>query len=252
MKKIVFLLFMASTLATSAQKTDLLTVNTVKPKLGQKMAFEAAYKVHVAKFHKADEKMNVYEIMTGEYAGYYHLVNGGRSYADFDKERADASAHATDLDKTFFPYLEDTKNGVYRWMDSMSFHSDTKADKFLVNVRTISLSQQEDYRKELKRSVVIAKMMQGKFWEALSLNVYEELWDGSSPKVVNIRNLKDGVASLETDFYGATPPGVPTFKDEYVKAYGTLDWDKREELMKDAVVKNEQYIMKLRKDLSSQ
>lgn len=252
MKKIIFLLFMASALAANAQKKDLLIVNTVKPKLGQKMAFEAAYKVHVAKFHKAEEKLNVYEIITGKYNGSYHLVNGGRSYADFDKERTDAGVHATDLDKTFFPYLDETKNGVYRWMDSMSFHSDMQAERFMVNVRTISLSLQEDYRKELKRSVVIAKMMKGKFWDALSLNVYEELWDGSEPMVVTIRNLKDGVASLETDFYGATPPGTPTFKDEYVKAYGTLDWDKREELMKDAVVKNEVYVMKLRKDLSSQ
>jgi len=46
--------------------------------------------------------------------------------------------------------------------------------------------------------------------------------------------------------------GAPTFKDEYIKAYGTADWDKRVKLMDDAVVKHEQYIMKYRKDLSSQ
>ncbi len=74
MKRTFLLLFMALSLAAFSQKTDLSTVNTVKPKLGQKMAFEAAYKAHVAKFHKAEEKISVYEIIGGEYAGYYHLL----------------------------------------------------------------------------------------------------------------------------------------------------------------------------------
>ena len=40
-------------------------VNIVRPKNGQKMAFEAAYKVHIAKFHKTVEKIYVYEILSG-------------------------------------------------------------------------------------------------------------------------------------------------------------------------------------------
>ena len=60
MKKIVFLLLSILTLAAYSQKTDLVTVNTVKPKPGEKMAFEAAYKMHVAKFHQTVEKTNVY------------------------------------------------------------------------------------------------------------------------------------------------------------------------------------------------
>ena len=77
MKQILFLLFMVITMSAysqTQQTTDLVTVNTVKPKPGQKMAFEAAYKLHIAKFHQIEEKINVYEILSGEYAGYYHLV----------------------------------------------------------------------------------------------------------------------------------------------------------------------------------
>ncbi|MBK6936726.1 MAG: hypothetical protein IPH18_07440 [Chitinophagaceae bacterium] len=55
MKQTLLLLLMVVTMAAYAQK-NIATVNTVKPRLGQKMAFEAAYKVHIAKFHKADEK----------------------------------------------------------------------------------------------------------------------------------------------------------------------------------------------------
>jgi hypothetical protein len=89
MKKFLILMLMISSMASYAQKTNLVTVNTVKPLKGQKMAFEAAYKIHAAKFHKTSENVNVYEIMSGTYAGYYHIATGNRSYADFDKERAD-------------------------------------------------------------------------------------------------------------------------------------------------------------------
>jgi hypothetical protein len=252
MKKNIFLFLMACSLAAHSQKTDLSIVNTVKPKLGQKMAFEAAYKLHTARFHKTDEKLSVYEIMTGTYAGYYHLVNGGRSYADFDKSRPDAAAHYTDLDKTFGPVLQETRNAVYRWMDSSSFHPNMDAEQFTVNVRHIKLDLQEDYRKESIRGAIILAKLKGKFWDHLSVNVFEEIWDGSDPVVVSIRNLKDGFKSLEANYYGPMNDGNPTYKDEYIKAYGTADWDKRTKLMDDAVVKNEQYIMRIRKDLGTQ
>jgi hypothetical protein len=90
MKQALLLLLAVTTLAAHSQKTSLTTVNTVKPKAGQKMAFEAAYKTHVAKFHKDSEKLNVYEILSGDYIGYYHLANAASSFADLDKERPDA------------------------------------------------------------------------------------------------------------------------------------------------------------------
>jgi hypothetical protein len=250
MKKIISLLLLMIALTAYSQKTDLTTVNTVKPKNGQKMAFEAAYKVHIAKFHKAEEKLNVYEILSGPYTGYYHLVNSGRSYADFDKERADATAHSMDLDKNFFPFLEETMNGTFRFNDSLSLHTDIQAEKAVVNVRHIKLSLAADYRTELKRGIKVFGELKGTFWDNLSLTAFEQLWSGSDPVIVTIRNLKDGFKSLETDYYGTLPPNA--FKEAYVKDYGTADWDKRVKLLEDAVVKHEQYIMKLRKDLSSQ
>jgi hypothetical protein len=253
MRKILFLLLSVITIAAYAQKTDLSTVNTVKPKKGQKMAFEAAYKQHVAKFHKAEEKLSVYEILSGPYAGYYHLVNAGRSYADFDKERADANAHSLDLDKTFYPYLEETMNGTYRFVDSLSLRPETEAEKFQVTFRHLKQGlNMGDYRKELSRNVKIAGKLKGGYWENLSGSLFEQLWDGSDQTTVTVGNLKDGFKQLANDYYAPAPAGSPTFRDEYVKAYGYDDWEKRTKLMDDAVVKTEVYIMKLRKDLSSQ
>lgn len=247
------MLFMASTLAAWSQKTDLVTVNTVKPKNGQKMAFEAAYKLHIAKFHKGDQKINVYEILSGEYAGYYHLVSSGRSFADFDKERPDATVHSLDLDKTFFPLLEDTRNGTYRFMDSLSFKPDSTAEKFTVNISHLKERlNMADYRRELARGMKISMKSTAPVMLSFSTSYYEQLWDGSDQVTVSIRALKDGFKSLESGYYPPGPSGAPSFRDLYVKDYGHAAWDERVKVMEGAVVKTEQYIMKLRKDLSSQ
>jgi hypothetical protein len=250
MKRFVFLLLVAVSFSAFAQKSMLYVVNTVKPKPGQRMAFEAAYKAHVAKFHKTSQKIFVDEILSGPYAGYYHVVNGPTNFEELDAVRPDDNEHNTDLDKNYAVYLENRMNGTYRWEDSMSFHADVKAEKYIVNVRHIKSSLEEDYRNEQKRSVMILNKLKGAFWENLSFNYFEQLWDGSEPVIVSIRNLKDGFKVLERDYFG--PTTTPTFKEEYIKAYGTLDWDKRIKLLDDAVLKTDQYIMKRRNDLSSQ
>jgi hypothetical protein len=252
MKRILLMFFMVAALASNAQKTDLLTVNTVKPKLGQKMAFEAAYKAHTAKFHKTTDNVNVYEIMSGPNAGSYHIAMSGRSYADFDKERPDAAAHSLDLDKTFFPYFEKTSNASYRYYDSLSLRPDPKAEKFVVTVRYMKQGvSMADYRKESSRSVKVLKLLKGGFWENLSNAYYEQIWAGTSPVQITIRALKDGFKSLETDYYGAAPTGVPSFRDEYAKMFGHNDWDTRVKLLDTATERTEVYIMRLRKDLST-
>jgi hypothetical protein len=243
---------MAFTLAAYSQQKNLSTVNSVKPKKGQKTAFEAAYKTHIAKFHKPDAKINVYEILSGPYAGYYHLVNGGRSFADFDNDRPDAAAHDVDLDKSFYPFLEESKNLNYRMVDTLSFHGDMQAEKFIVNVRHIKSGKMDDYVKETRRGILVLNKMKGNFWNNLSFVNYIQLWSGNDPVIVTVRGLKDGFASLESNFYGQDPAGTPTYKDVYIQIYGTLDWENRTKIMDDLVLKNEAYIMKYRKDMSTQ
>lgn len=248
------MLFLAIGLNSYSQKTDLSTVNTVKPNKGQKMAFEAAYKVHVAKFHKTDDKVNVYEILTGPYAGYYHLVNSGRSYADFDKDRGDGGAHSQDLDKTFFPYLEETMNGTYRLIDSLSYKPEKDADKFVVNVSHLKQGLDiNDYRRELGRTVRINHMSKAPMMiNGVHTAYYEQLWDGSDQVTISIRSLKEGFKSLEQGYFGRPPEGSPGFRELYTKEFGAEAWDERVKVMEGAVVKTENYLMRLRTDLSSQ
>ncbi len=253
MKQLLLGLFMLVAFSANSQQTNLTVVNTVKVKKGQRMAFEAAYKLHIAKFHTGKEKNSVFQIINGRLAGAYHLVNSGRSFSDLDNERGDASAHNLDLDKNFFPYLEETTNGYYNLIDSLSFRPEMVAEKFVVTVRHMKQGMQGDWRQEQARAMKILAKMKGKFWEHLSLSTFAMLWDGSDQVNVTIRNLVDGFASLESGFYG--PPGNggnPSFKEEYIKEYGTLDWDKRTKILDEAEASSEQYIMRLRKDLSSQ
>jgi hypothetical protein len=254
MKKILVLMLMVITMAAYSQKNTLTTVNTVKPKSGQKMAFEAAYKQHVTKFHTSSSKINVYEILSGPYQGYYHLVESGQSYADFDTQRADANAHNLDLDKTFFPLLEETMNANYVWIDSLGIHPNATAESFVVTINHLKQGlDMGDYRRELSRAVKIRNGAKTPFWENFSASYYEQLWDGSDQITVNVRALKDGFKSLEQGYYPPAPKDYPlfSFHDEYAKLHGHGAWDERVKLLEDAVVKTEQYIMKLRKDLSS-
>ncbi len=254
MKKIFLLVLIASSLSTYSQNKTLTTVNTVKPKKGQKMAFEAAYKAHVAKFHPAGDGMSVYEIMSGPHMGKYHIAGAYKAFEDFDKERPDAAAHNLDLDKNFFPYLEETENATFRYIDSLSINPGLSegTEKFVVTVRHLKMgASQTNMRREASRTAKVIKDMKSRFWDNLSVSVFDMLWDGSDQTVVEIRNLKDGFKALEQNFYGTNPPGSPSFRDTYVKLYSHTDWDTRVKDLDGMNEKVEQYIMRLRKDLSS-
>ena len=218
------------------------------------MAFEAAYKVHVAKFHQAGDGMAVYEIMSGPHQGKYHIAGAFKAFEDFDKERPDAAAHNLDLDKTFFPYLEETENATYRFIDSLSMKPDLAegAEKYLVTVRQLKMNaNQTNMRREMARTAKVAKNMKTRFWDNLSVSVFDKQWDGSEQTIVEVRNLKEGFKSLEQNYYGTNPPGTPSFRDEYVKLYSHTDWDTRVKDLEGMNEKVEVYIMRLRKDLSS-
>jgi hypothetical protein len=253
MKKLLLLVLIASSFSVYAQKT-LTTVNTVKPKKGQKMAFEAAYKVHVAKFHPSGDGIAVYEILSGPHMGKYHLAGPYSAFEDFDKERPDAAAHNLDLDKNFYPYLETTENATFRFVDSISINPElgAGAEKFLVTVRHLKMgADQNNMRREASRTAKVAKSMSQPFWKNLSVSAFDMMWDGSDQTIVEIRSLKDGFKSLEQNYYGTSPAGTPSFRSQYVKLYSHNEWDTRVKDLEGMNEKVENYIMKLRKDLSS-
>jgi hypothetical protein len=254
MKKTIFVcLFMALAFLVNGQGKTLYTVNTVKPKAGQKMAFEAAWKNHLAKFHKNADKRNVYEIVSGKYAGYYQIVEGPIAYADMDAEKPMSKEHMMDLDKNYFPMLEDERmNATYRWDDTASFNPKVKADISLVTVNHIKFGMiSETIRESRRGSLINAKINPT---SPFSWNVYTQLWSGSDPVRVSVRNLKDGFKELESNYYGPNPVGPNAFKDAYIKDYGQDAWDARQKVMDNNanVESREIFMRRFRKDLSSE
>jgi hypothetical protein len=255
MRKTFFIwLFIAATFFASGQGKTLYTVNFVKPKPGMKSTFEANWKTHLAKFHKTSDKRNVFEIVSGARNGTYCILEGPISYADMDVDKPMAKEHGLDLEKSFSPFLEDnTMNGTYRWDDTASFNSNVTAEKFLVTVTHIKFGQQVETLREARRlSLIFAKLPTP---PPISFNFYTQIWAGSDPVTVSVRNLKDGFKELENNFFGANNPNPPNaFRDAYIKAYGYDAWDARSKLLDNNanIASREAYIMKLRKDLSSE
>lgn len=254
MKKTFFLwLFMAAAFIANGQGKTLYTVNFVKPKAGMKSTFEANWKAHLAKFHKTADKRNVYEVMSGPNIGYYHIVEGPISFADMDAVKPMAKEHGLDLEKNFSPFLEpNTMNGTYRWDDTASFNPTVKADKFLVTVTHVKFGQLDETIRESRRgSLINAKINPT---SRFSVNVYTQIWSGSDPVRVSMRNLKDGFKELETDYYGPNTMAPNAFKDAYIKDYGQDAWDARQKVLDNNanVQSREIFILKFRKDLSSE
>ncbi|HEX2683996.1 MAG TPA: hypothetical protein VHL77_08680 [Ferruginibacter sp.] len=253
MKKAIFVwLFMVIAFMVNGQGKTLYTVNMVKPKAGQKANFEAAWKAHAAKYHKTSDKRTVYEILSGPYTGYYQIVEGPISYADMDAEKPMAKEHSLDLDKNYFPMLEDQRmNATYRWDDSASFNQGVVADKFMVTVNHIKFGQLDATVREARRASLITQKINPT--SRFSVNVYTQLWAGSDPVRVSVRNLKDGFKELETDYYGPNTLPPNAFKDAYIKDYGQDAWDARQKLLDNNanIQSREVFITRLRKDLSS-
>lgn len=182
----------------------------------------------------------------------YHIVEGPIAYADMDKVKANAKEHGLDLEKNIIKLEDNSMNATYRWDDTASFNGKVKADKFLVTVTHVKYAQiQETTRESRRGSLIQAKLNPN---SQFSYNLYTQILAGSDPVRVQIRNLKDGFKELETDYYGPNPNLPNAFKDAYIKDYGQEAWDARSKLLDNNanVVSRDMFIMKFRKDLSSE
>ena len=145
--------------------------------------------------------------MSGAWVGYYQIVEGPISFADMDAEKPMAKDHGLDLDKNYFPMLEDKKmNGTYRWDDTASYNPKVVADKFMVTVNHIKWNVMTETIRESRRGSLINTKINPT--SPFSANIYTQIWSGSDPVRVQVRNLKDGFKELETDYYGAEYHGT--------------------------------------------
>lgn len=246
MKKTFFgCLAVAFVFVASGQGNTLYEVNVVKPKAGMKMAFEASWKLHLDKFHKTSDKRNVYEVTSGPDLGSYVIVEGPFSYADMDKVTPNSKAHAADLDKNFTPKLEtENENFMVAFRDTLSYNPQPDAKKLLLTITVLKDGKQPDYVRELRRTVVILGKLESKVSYAVSVKMLA----GSSPTIITLRNLANGYAELDANFF-QNPPNA--FRDAYVKEWGQEAWDKRVAQLVNDVVSRQLHFEVHRADLSS-
>jgi hypothetical protein len=244
MRKLILVLFIVASINVFAQGKTLFNVLMVKPKIGQVSAFEAAWKAHVAKFHK-DDKRAVYEILSGNRSGYYQLVDGPSTFADMDVERKDSKAHDLDYETTVASKIE-TASGdfIYRYADTLSYNGGVAANKYSYTVYNLKLGKMPELIAELKRAIAVNTSINS----PSSYNSYIQQFAGSAPQLVIITNLKDGFKQLESNY---VPGLTDKFKEAYLKMYSQEQWDKRLTLLSEITTSYETYLGKRRDDLSS-
>jgi hypothetical protein len=244
MRKIFFLLLLAASLNSFSQGKTIYSVSYVKPKIGMTSAFETAWKAHVAKFHNGDDKRFVFEVLSGDMAGYYAFVEGPMSFSDMDVEKTGQAGHDMDYEKTVAPTLaEETGIDYYQYIDSLSINATVTADKSIVTFTHIKNGRMGDYRNELARAKAVVSKLN---WPQNNYR-YQKMNAGTNPVMVSVYNLKDGFKQLEADYF----KNVPNVRDAYIAMYGWDSWQKRLDLLADITVKTEVYMRKRRADLSS-
>ncbi len=244
MRKIFFLLLLLANFNVFSQGKTIYSVSYVKPKIGMTSAFENAWKAHVAKYHNGDDKRFVFEILSGDMAGYYAFVEGPMSYADMDTEKPGQAGHDMDYEKTVAVTIgEETGIHYYQYVDTLSVNANVTADKSTVTFTHIKNGRMGDYRDEMMRSKAVSLKVN---WPLNSYR-YQQMMAGTDPVMVSVYNLKDGFKQLEAGYF----KDMPNFRDAYIAMYGFASWQKRLDLMSEITVKTEVYMRKRRADLSS-
>jgi hypothetical protein len=245
MRKNLFLwLFLAATSFANGQGRTLYRVNELTPKPGMQSAFEESWKTHLAKFHNQTDKREVYEVVSGPETGSFVVVEGPISYASMDTAQPTAKEHRLDLEKTFSPVLQSNENMLVRWVDTLSYKGDVKADLSLISIIVLKDGKLADYMAESRKTILLYTKLNAPF----SLNILVKQQAGSSPTIIFIRNLKDGYKEVDQDYFHLP---MDWFKTNYIKEYGQAAWDNRLKIQEDITVSRTQHFEKFRPDLSS-
>ncbi|MDQ6902816.1 MAG: hypothetical protein M3139_07385, partial [Bacteroidota bacterium] len=207
MNKLLFIL-LALPLLSFGQKQNVVHSSRYFPKSDKVLEFEKGLVAHIAKYHSGDWKWRVYEIQTGEDEGGYHVVEGSKTWDEFDKRGNLGEEHLKDWNKNVAPFLSDKHSATFsEYMEDLStIPLNTFTDKISIThvYPKPGLSYMtEEVLKKLKKA-----------WEAgtQSMAVYKTVASGPLQYVLVFR-MKDGLKEF-TDGYRKP------FKERYETANG--------------------------------
>lgn len=191
----IFLLFLVIPLFGISQDQNIVSASRYFPKTDKVMEFEKALTAHSQKYHSGDWKWRVFEIQTGPDAGGYHVVEGPKSWDEFDKRGNLGEEHMKDWNKTVAIHLTEKYISLYaEFRENLSTaQAGVSADKIIIT---------HVYPKPGSGNIVeetIKKAKKG--WEAgnQSVAVYQSVASGPSQYAL-VNRLKDGLKELKEGF----------------------------------------------------
>ncbi len=190
------------------QKQTVVSTSRYFPKADKVLEFEKGLAAHIAKYHSGDWKWRVYEIQTGEDAGGFMVVEGPKSWDEFDKRGNLGDEHIKDWNKNVAPYITDKYSSVYsEYMEDLStVPLASFTDKISIThvfPKPGLSAMVEDVIKKIKKA-----------WEAgtQTVAVYKSVASGPFQYTL-VSRFKDGLKELEE---GYRKP----FKERYEAANG--------------------------------
>ncbi|MEO8862205.1 MAG: hypothetical protein ABI261_02445 [Ginsengibacter sp.] len=207
MKKLLLFLFVLP-LLSFGQKQVVVNSSRYFPKADKVLEFEKGLTAHIAKYHSGEWKWRVYEIQTGEDAGGYQVVEGPKTWDEFDKRGNLGDEHTKDWNKNVAPYLTNKYSSTFsEYMEELStIQLTTYTDK--ISITHVFPKPGLSYMVE----DVLKKIKKG--WEAgaQTVAVYKSVASGPTQYALVYR-LKDGLKEFTE---GYRKP----FKERYEGANG--------------------------------
>ncbi len=161
------------------------------PKMDKVMEFEKALTSHIQKYHSGDWKWRVYEIQTGPDAGGYHVVEGAKSWDEFDKRGNLGADHTNDWNKNVAIYLTDKYSSTYS--EFQEDLSTTQLGSFTDKITITHIYPKPGMGSEVSEIIKKAK----KAWAAgnQTVAVYQSVASGPS-QLALVYRMKDGLKEL--------------------------------------------------------
>jgi hypothetical protein len=191
----IFLLFLAIPLFGISQDQNVVSASRYFPKPDKVLEFEKAITAHSQKYHGGDWKWRVFEIQTGPDAGGFHVVEGPKSWEEFDKRGTLGEEHTKDWNKTVTIYLTEKYTSLFaEFKESLSTtQAAGAADKIIIThvyPKPGSGNMVEETLKKAKKG-----------WEAgnQTVAVYQSIASGA-PQYALVYRLKDGLKELKEGF----------------------------------------------------
>ncbi len=235
-----FLFLLALPLIGLAQKQNVVSSSRYFPKADKVLEFEKGIKAHIAKYHSGDWKWRVYEVQTGPDAGGYHVVEGPKTWDEFDKRGNLGDEHTKDWNKNVAPFLSDKYSSVY--------------SEFVEDLSTVQLTEYSDkisithvFPKPGLSGIVENSIKKAKkAWDAgtQTVAVYRSVASGPFQYALVYR-MKEGLKELQE---GYRKP----FKERYETANGEGTNDILLEKIAESTDHSWSELLFLRPDLSAQ